>query len=162
MNQHQEYRYKIHDIRVFRKDQTPFIVRLNLEGRLRMSSTCRSKESSYSFPGRSPCSSSPPTVCSDDKTTTGFREYHDNGGLEYIVRMQIATEQRKRALKWSWQHLSNWPRWQLQDLSKRLGCQTDRCFVEIECVPITSRCSTMSSWWCSSSSSILMPPRFWE
>jgi hypothetical protein len=90
-------------IRVLRKAQTPFIVRLNLEGLLRRSSTWRSSESSYSLPGRAPCSGSDSSIVSgEDSVTTGLREYQV-GGLQ-IVGDDLETQLTGRTTKARSQH----------------------------------------------------------
>jgi len=56
------------------------MVRRTFEGHLRTSSTCRSRESSNCSGSSAPSFAVRRGVVGN--TTTGFREYHDDGGLE--------------------------------------------------------------------------------
>jgi len=81
------------DARVFRNDQTPFIVRRSLEGRFKISSTCRSSKFSYRVSLFTSISRSLGTGDGrGDRCTRGFREYQDKGGLVEQVSKLLQDE----------------------------------------------------------------------
>lgn len=142
--------YSNNNSRVFTKTHTPLSVLRILSRRPRTSCTWRSKSSSCPcFPWSIPLN----RAGGVDRKTTGFLEYTPIGGLLKLrVRMVQTANRQGSYIKIA---LAAFARFDTVEISG----SGDESYTRIQyqypwCVPITSKCSTMSSsWWVSSLSS---------